>query len=252
MTSTIDEELSLLFSDTPCVIDDEFKFKVMLKIGDEHFSYLNSAKNLVDFGESFLVGGVGGGFLATTIYSSSIGFGAQLLAFVGIGSTPIGWIVGASILGTAGIFGFKKAKNKFFSKVESELIIKVPKYLNTPLDLLGLSLATLMLPVSIQMANSDGNFCSIEKEKIKNYFIDIWGFNAEFIDSMIIAQESKIEDFSYKEYMELLETVCSKTSEFKLETLTEEIIDFQREIILMDGIIHPGEEMELAKLKLYV
>ena len=251
MATNINEELSDLFSDIPSVIDDDFKFKIKLEIGDGHFTYLKNAKNLADFGES-LLGGAGVGGVAAAAWYSSLGIGGKLLAAVGLGSSPVGWVVGASVLGMAGIYGLKKAKDKFIKKAEDELVTKVPKFLNTPLDLLGLSIATLMLPVSAKMAQADGNFCHMEKSQILKYFTDEWGYNSEFIEKLMQAQESKMESFSYKEYAKTLKSVCKKTSEFKLSQINEEILNFQREIILMDGEIHPNEEKELATLKLYL
>ena len=250
MATNINEELSDLFSDIPAVIDDDFKFKTKLEIGDDHFTYLKSAKNLADFGGSIL-GGVGAGGVAATAWYSTLGLGGKLLLAFNIGN-PVGWIVGATALGATGVYGLIKAKDKFIKKAEDELVTKVPKFLNTPLDLLGLSIATLMLPVSVKMAQADGNFCHMERTQILKYFTDEWGYNSEFIEKLMQAQESKMESFSYKEYAKTLKAVCKKTSEFKLSQVSDEILNFQREIILMDGEIHPDEVKELATLKLYL
>lgn len=248
---SINNELSDLFDNVQAVIEDDFQFKKKLNIGDEHFTYLNNAKNLADFGESVL-GGIGVGGVTAAAWYTSLGLGGKALLTLGLISQPIGWIVGAGALGVAGIFGLKKAKDIFIKKSEDELMTKVPKYLNTPLDLLGLSIATLMMPVSIKMAQADGDFSEIEKEQILKYFVDEWGYNLDFINILMQAQETKLENFSYKEYGKTIKSVCSKTSELKLDQLTEEILDFQKEIILMDGRIHPKEEKELATLKLYL
>lgn len=251
MATNINEELSDLFADTPSVIDDDFKFKTKLEIGDDHFTYLKGAKNLADFGGSIL-GGVGVGGIAATAWYSTLGVGGKLLLGVGLASQPVGWVVGAAALGATGIYGFKKAKDKFIKKAEDGLVTKVPKFLNTPLDLLGLSIATLILPVSVKMAHADGNFCHMERSQILKYFTDEWGYNSEFIEKLMQAQESKMESFSYKDYAKTLKLVCKKTSEFKLSQVSDEILNFQREIILMDGEIHPDEEKEFATLKLYL
>ena len=251
MAIDMQEELANLFADTPSVIDDEFKFKAKLGIGDEHFTYLNNTKNLVDVGGS-LLSGVGIGGITAAAWYTTLGVGGKLLLAVGIGSSPVGWVVGATALGVAGTYGLTRAKNKFFKKAEDDLVTKVPKFLNTPLDLLGLSLATLMLPVSVRMAHADGNFCSIERSQMLEYFIGEWGYNPEFIEKLTQAQEAKMDEFSYKEYAKTLKSVSGKTSEFKIDQLKEEIYNFQRQIILMDGEIHPDEEKELATLMLYL
>ena len=61
-----------------------------------------------------------------------------------------------------------------------------------------------------------------------------------------------MESFSYKGYARTLKAACKKTSEFKFRQVSDEILNFQREIILMDGEIHPDEVKELATLKLYL
>jgi uncharacterized tellurite resistance protein B-like protein len=249
---SINDELSDFFTDVQSVIDDDFRFKKKLAIGDDHFSYLRNAKNLSDVAES-LLGGVGAGGIAATAYYTTLGLGGKILFAVGLGSNPVGWVAaGAAALGASGFYGYKKVKGTFFKKAEDELVTKVPKYLNTPIDLLGLSVATLVLPVSIKMAQADGNFCHMERSQILKYFIDEWGYNSEFIEALMQAQESQMSDFSYKSYAETLKLVCNKTSEFKLCQVSDEILNFQREIILMDGEIHPDEVKELATLKLYL
>jgi len=136
---SINDELSDLFDNVQAVIDDDFQFKKKLNIGDEHFTYLNNAKNLFDFGES-IVGGTGIGWFAFSSWQASVGLGAKIIAAVTFSSVsaPIVLIIGSGVLGAAGIFGLKKAKDALVKKSEDELMTKVPKYLNTPLDLLGL------------------------------------------------------------------------------------------------------------------
>jgi len=250
---SINDELSDLFENIQSIIDDDFQFKKKLNIGDEHFTYLNNAKNLMDFGES-LAGGTAIGFLTYSSWFASHAVAIKVLAFIPVLSVspPIAFIVGSGILGATGFFGFKKAKDALLKKSENELMTKVPKYLNTPLDLLGLSLASLMMPVSVKMGQADGELCVVERAQILKYFTDEWGYNSEFIEKLLQAQESKMESFSYKEYAKTLKAVCKKTSEFKLSQVSDEILNFQREIILMDGEIHPEEEKELATLKLYL
>ena len=248
---SINDELSELFEDVQTVIDNDFQFKRKLDIGDDHFTYLNNAKNLADFGGSVL-GGIGIGGSTAVVWYTSLGVGSKLLLGIGLASMPVGWFIGAATLGTAGFFGLKKATDSFFKGAEDELVTKVPKYLNTPLDLIGLSIATLMMPVSIKMGQADGNFCAVEREQVLKYFTDSWGYNSKFISVLMQAQESKMDDFSYKAYAKTLKSVCKQTPELKLDQLSEEILNFQREIILMDGKIHPGEEKELATLRLYL
>lgn len=248
MQPDINAEISNMFSETQSVIDDEFKFKAKLGIGDEHFQYLNNAKNLIGFSES-IAGGIGVGGVTAVAWYSTLGVGSKLLLGVGIASSPVGWFIGAATVGAAGIYGLKKFHEKTMGKAENELVTKVPKFLNTPLDLLGLSLANIILPPSIKIACSDGNFCESEKKKISDYFVKQWGFNSEFIGKLIQTQETTLDQFSYKEYAETLKQVCENTSEFKFDNLIDEILPLLNEIMIADGTVHHAEEQELAILK---
>lgn len=229
------KELSVLFSGNQRVIDDDFKFKAKLGIGDEGFDYLRKGKNLADFFES-----VGGGVSIGSIVAANLGWNS-IWVTLGLTSNPVGWVVGAGALGAAGIYGLKKAKDNLVKKAEDNLMTKIPKYLKTPLDCLGLSVANLFLPIAIETAKSDGDFCEAERTFIANYLVDVWGFSEGFILEQISALEAVHSQFSYDGYLAQLRQSCEGTEEFKFDKICSEILKFQKELILADGKVEGSE-----------
>jgi len=242
MCSVLDD-LRLPKTNEPPIIDSPLQFKAKLDIGDEAYAYLSKADNFIDFSIK-IAAGLGGGSLASVAWFATLGPVAKLALLVGLTSTPIGWIAGAGALSAVLAFGLMKAKGK----LKDSTTIKIPKHLNTPLDLLGQTVLSLLLPATIKMALVDGHLCDTERKLLGDYLAQEWGFNRYFIANAIAEQEILIVDFDYTQYRQLLIASTCIDNEIKYDVIKEELLTILNEIMKADGKITLEEEKEFKKL----
>lgn len=243
MSSILDELQSTNHEDEPPIIDCPLQFKAKLNIDDEAYAYLSKADNFSEFSIK-LSAGVGGSALAGVVWISSLGPLAKLALLVGVTSTPIGWIVGAGALSTVLAYGLIKAKKK----MKDATSIRIPKHLNTPLDILGQTVISLILPAAVKMALIDGRLCENERKVLGDYLAQEWGFNRHFIANALTEQERLIGDFDYEQYRQLVIAGTCTDKEIRYEMVKEELLVILTEVMKADGSISPEEEIELDKL----
>ena len=93
--------------------------------------------------------------VASTFFASS-GFMASTLSAIGLGATavtPVGWVIAAGVISGGAYVGV----SRMFEKSKDSGLVVVPKYINTPLDVIAVALIELMLPVSLPCLGSFPN-----------------------------------------------------------------------------------------------
>lgn len=225
------------------IIEHPLLFKAKLNIGDEAYTYLTKAEHFLDFSTT-LAAGLAGGSIAGTVWFATLGPVAKLALVFGLATTPVGWLVGAGALSS--VLTCALIKQRKLAKETTS--ISVPRYLNTPLDLLAQSVISLIMPSAVRAACADGCFCKSERETIRVYFTKEWGFNSEFVTNAIREQEALIEGFNYEEYRQLLLAVDCANNEIKYDVIKSELSAILTDIIHADGEVTPEEERELESL----
>jgi hypothetical protein len=79
----------------------------------------------------------------------------------------------------------------------------VPKYINTPLDVIAVALIELMLPVSLKIAKADGELHQSELVAIHNFFAEEWGYSSGFVTRLIEEYREQLDDVSYSRLAQL-------------------------------------------------
>lgn len=160
------------------VLDNRIIFKYKLNLSQDDYEYLNNAKNLHEFAEAFLAGAAGAGIVYGS-FMASLGVLGQIGLGIGLISNPIGWMAIAGIGAGSLAYGARQMSKKADDKAYN----KVPKYIKTPLDILGENLIDLFLPICIKIALVDGEFIKKEKEVIIDYLSTQWGYNRNYIEN---------------------------------------------------------------------
>ena len=82
---------------------------------------------------------------------------------------------------------------KKFDDVGEHRVNKIPKFINTPLDLLAISIFDLLSPMFVKLASVDGEFDELERNMIVDYFVECWGYDESFVRvSIDMANESAL------------------------------------------------------------
>jgi uncharacterized tellurite resistance protein B-like protein len=226
------------FSDIEEIVADDLRFKAALNIGEDAYTSLklkNRAFELWDAG-----GAVAGGasIAASSVVASQFFSAGGILGLLGIGSavTPIGWVIAAGVLAGGSWFGITR-----YFKAGNDKVTVIPKFINTPLDVLALSLFDLMAPLSMKIAAIDGQIADEEIKTIRNHFVENWGYSSEFTERGLVFTRKNIDTFSVKDFSSALATFTRENRDCNYTEMANAILAHLKEIAAADGKIHDRE-----------
>lgn len=234
------------FSEVKSVIYEPLKFKVKLAIGEDAYGTLRMKNKLADFWEIF--GGVGTGAAAakTTVVATTFFAPHGLLGLIGLGTavTPVGWVVAAAVLSGGAVIGVRR----FLSDATGSRVAVIPKFINTPIDVLAVNLFDLIAPLALKIAAVDGLITDTERKCIKDYFVNEWGYDPLFIDIGCKLIESKLDEISVKEIAEQLAAFSKSSPDCNYSEVTRDLMDFLKCVMEADGKIDEREEFAIEKI----
>ena len=224
------------------IIADDQKFRHKLGIGENAYGTLKLASRL-----SPVAAGVAGAAAASSPIVASAFFGgtaATVAGWMGLGlaaTTPVGWVIAAGVATGGAYMGMKQIRKKF--------IEEVPRQISPPLDVLATSVVGFLMPVAIRLALADGNVDNRERRKIKDYFVNEWGYSESFA-------ERKIDEFQNEPALASLDELFSALKEFKnhdkdcnFDQIFRELLNFLDELANSDGEFHHGEKATIGEVK---
>ena len=166
-------------------------FKKELHIGAGAYRSLTIKKRVLTLVRPLGAAGVGA-LVASSSAVATTFFPAGILGALGLATaaTPIGWVIGTAVFsGAAWTLVSKKLDD-----LSSNRVVEIPKFINTPLDLLAVSIFDLVASLAVKLATVDGGFHERERIRIIRYFVDTWGYDERFVKSAIdMASESDLE-----------------------------------------------------------
>lgn len=155
--------------DLDVVVADPLKFKSKLRIGEDAYVVLRAAKGVRDLWDA---GGVaaGGAAVAGAPIVANAFFGGGLLAALGIGAavTPIGWVVAAAAVSGGAYYGVSRLARRHHGK----FVDTIPRFINTPLNSLGMDLLDLVGALALRVAAIDGTVAPQERDAICRHFVE--------------------------------------------------------------------------------
>lgn len=238
-----------LLNNVELVVNDTNKFKLKLGIGEDAFASLKMAKSLQALWD--LKGAAGAGAaaaaspaVATTFFASTAG----PLSFLGIGAaaaTPVGWVMGAAVLSGGAYYGAMRMLGKF----NSSRVDVVPKFINTPIDLLGATIFDMMAGLSLKVSSLSHSIDDVERRAVIEYFVEEWGLSTQYAEAALPIIESSIQDKKLKD-------MAGGLAEFQLENpdcnpshMKKDIKSFLEEIAYSDGDYSEVEELAIEAVE---
>lgn len=230
------------------VVSDTNKFKLKLGIGEDAFTSLKLAKTLQSLWD--LKGMAGAGAVAAAspaVASTFFASTAGPLSFLGIGAaaTPVGWVMGAAVLSGGAYYGAMRMLGKF----NSSRVDTIPKFINTPIDLLGATIFDMMAGLSLKVSSLSDPIENVERDAITGYFVEEWGFSDEYVLAALPIIETSIQDKRLKD-------MAGSLAEFQLENpdcnpnqMKKDIKSFLEEIAFADGDYSEVEELAIEAVE---
>jgi len=234
------------FDDLDAVIAEPLKFKVKLGIGEDAYTSLKMKKRLSKIWDVVGAATTGAWAANTTVVAATFFPTTGVLAWVGIGAaaTPVGWVAAAAVMSAGTWYGV----TQIMEKQSRDKTTTIPTFINTPIDVLALMLFDLMAPLALKVAIIDGHVHELEREYIKRYFVDEWGYDKDFINKGIAFTESKVPEFSIKDLAENLAELQKENRDCKFESMAYELNLFLSNVMEADGKIDECEEMAIERV----
>ena len=158
-------------------------FKKALHIGEDAYKSLTikrrSLKLLGPLGAAGAGAAVASSPVVATTFFPGGGILGGVLGWFGISTavTPIGWVIATAVLSGTAWAGIAR----MLDGLSSKRVDQIPKFINTPLDLLAVSIFDLICPLAVKLAAVDGEIHEQERAEIARYFVRTWGYHEEFV-----------------------------------------------------------------------
>jgi len=227
-----------------CVIYDELKFKTKLGIGENAYTSLRLKNAVGELWDAVGAAATGAGVAGSTTVATTFFAHNAVFAALGLASTPVGWIVAAGVLSGGAYLGIARQSKKF----AKDRVTVIPEFINTPLDIIGLAIFDLLTPLALKVAHMDGILHEKELSLIKNYFVNNWGYDTEFVEMGVDYLNDNIASYSLKETAKTLAEYKKQNPDCDYDSMSEEILKFLRDIVEVDGKIDERESMALESV----
>jgi len=235
------------FEDIETIVAEPLNFKAKLAIGEDAYTSLK-VKNA-----AFQAWEVAGVATTAVVVAKIVGGGINIfaptgfLAAIGIGTavTPIGWVIAAGVVTGGAWVGI----TRYLKKASASRVTVIPKFINTPLDVLALGLFDLLAPLALKVAEVEGRVGDGDRKLIADYFVREWGYDSRFVGEGIKYTESKIGGFLVRDLAKTLVEFTGANPDCNFKMMSGEILVFLRGIVEVDAKVDQRKEAEIEKIE---
>lgn len=231
------------------VVVDTNKFKIKLGIGEDAYASLKTVKTLQTIWDVKEAAGAGAVAAASpAVATTFFGGGGGILSALGFGAaaaTPVGWIIAAAVVSGGAYYGAMRVASSYTSsRVET-----IPKFINTPIDLLGATIFDLMAGLALKVADFAGEVDDEERTAIIDYFFDEWGVSREFSEKAIPLIEQQVTGRTLKDLAKSLADFQIDNPDCNPNSMKQDIRKFLEEIAFADGEFDEREELAIETIE---
>jgi uncharacterized tellurite resistance protein B-like protein len=163
---------------------------------------------------------------------------------IGTAATPMGWVAFAAIASGGACYGLYR----LLGQSKGSRVIEIPRYLNTPLDALGLALFDLLAPMAIRLAAVDGGVSAAERARLIRHLVDDWGLDPDFVAQALELVEPDAVSGSLETMAQEAATFLHANPDCNHAEIAKQYVEFLRELLETDGAITPEEQSALDLL----
>lgn len=245
MTDLSEDEQRAGFDAVKRVVANDVKFKARLGIGDDAYTSLKVGKGLrslfdVSGAAASGAAAANSGWVVSTFFAK--GWIATL--FTGAAVTPPGWIAAAAIASGGACYGVAR----LFRSYSQSRVDTVPRFLNTPLDVLGASILDLMGALSLKVAAIDGHVDTREVQVVRDYFVEDWGYDPDYVDHALALLSANDDKSRLTDMTRVLAEFVHGNPDCKFGILQQEIKRLLTEVAEADGRLDEREEMAIDRV----
>lgn len=231
------------------VVEDTNKFKLKLGIGEDAYASLKVAKTLQTIWDVKGAAGAGAAVASSSAVATTFfGGGGGLLSAIGLGAaaaTPVGWIMAAAVASGGAYYGaMRLASNYSGTRVQS-----IPKFINTPIDLLGATLFDMVGGIALKVASLSGEIDDTETEALINYFSEEWGISADYMEKAVPVIIPQVQTSRLKDMAKTLAEFQIDNPDCNPTAMRKDISQLLEEITQADGEVDEVEELAVEAVE---
>ena len=234
------------FEDVETIISEPLNFKAKLAIGEVAYTSLKWKNAAFQAWEVAGVATTAAVVAKSSVVASTFFAPTGFLAAIGIGTaaTPVGWVIAAGVVSGGAWVGI----TRYLKKASASRVTVIPKFINTPLDVLALGLFDLLAPLALKVTAVDGRIDGAKRKLIEDYFIKEWGYDPDFVAEGINYTESKMAEFSTRRLAQALAEFTRDNRDCNFDMMSREILGFLGSIGAVDGILDERQQREIDKI----
>lgn len=241
-----DLKLKKGFASIDRVVADPVRFKLRLGIGEEAYASLRLKNNVLKVWDIGSWGGTGAAVASSKVVASTFFAPTGLMALIGLGTaaTPVGWVVAAAVTSAGAYYGV----TRLFGRYAGSRVDTIPKFINTPIDVLGAALLDLMGGLAIRVAAIDGAIDDREIETILDHFVADWGMDRDYVEQALSVFQANIAKPTIKELAGELARFQNANPDCNATAMSATLTAFLRAIAIADGRKDEREDLAIAAI----
>jgi hypothetical protein len=212
------------------VVAEPLRFKAKLAIGENAYASLRMINRTREVWD--VLGAAGAGAALTK--AGILGLGAA--------ATPVGWVAVGALASGGACYGLYR----WLGNTKGSRVIEIPKFLNTPLDTLGLALFDLIAPLALRLAAVDGEIEAAERAALVAHLVDEWGLDAGFVARAIEQIEPAVGQGTVEEVAAELSAFLHANPDCNHQAIAADLGQFLRQLLEAGGPLSAAEEQALA------
>lgn len=240
-------------ADVERVIADQLRFKQRLQIGEDAYAVLRLRKTLFSLWDSGGAAWTGAGIAKSAAVAGTFFVPAAptgVLAWLGLAApaiavTPVGWVIAAGLAAGGGYYGV----TRWLASGPDQFVETIPKFINTPIDLLGEGLFEFMATLALRVALIDGHVDASEREAIAEHFIADWGYDATYVAATLPTVEACGDSRRLSELARGLAEFQAANPDCNASAMQAGLVHFLRDVIAADGVITAREERAIKAIE---
>jgi hypothetical protein len=226
------------------VVAEPLRFKAKLAIGEEAYTSLRVVNRVRELWDVLGAAGTGMAVAKSSLVATTFFAPSGLLGALGIGTaaTPIGWVAFAALASGGACYGLYR----YLNNTKGSRVIEIPRFLNTPLDALGLALFDLIAPLALRLAQLDGQIDPEERAFLATHLVEDWGLDRHFVDQALQVIEPGLHELTVEAMAKELAGFLHANPDCKQQVIAADLSGFLREMLVSAGALTPAEEQALA------
>lgn len=189
----------------------------------------------------------GAGIASSTAVAGTFFAPTGIAAWLGLATaaTPIGWVVAAGVVAGAGYLG---ASRWLRGKV-GDFSDTIPRYINTPIDVLGVALMEFLGRISLKLASMDGDIHESERAFMSDHFVSEWGYDPAYVAHALAQIERDIGTAGTKDLTRALTRPLVENPDCNATVMQRELVDFLRGLSQADGTYDERQDFAVEAIK---